>query len=268
MKPQSATLKKITTEAHGVKGFTFHFPKLGSKPGQFVMLWLPGIDQKPFSIAADDGKTFTIVVFKISKFTEAMFRMKPEAKIGVSGPFGNPFTWKPKQHVIAVGGGYGAAPLAYLIREAKQQQCTNELLIGARTKKLLLYTDHFPKHTWLATDDGSIGHKGYITEILEKRLQVLTKIQRTQTTVYVCGPEPMEYAAALVATRYAVRSQISVERYMKCGFGICGQCCMDDTGETMCQVGPVITGAHALRLVEFGKYHRDKAGTKHYYEQN
>ena len=182
MKPQIATLKKITTEAHNVKGFTFSFPKLGSHPGQFAMLWLPGVDQKPFSLAADDGKTFTTVVFKINVFTEALFRLKLGAKIGVSGPYGNPFTWKPKQHVIAVGGGYGAAPLAYLIRQATKQHCTNELLIGARTKKLLLYTDHFPKHTWLATDDGSVGHHGYITDVLEQRLKQLTKTQRKKTT--------------------------------------------------------------------------------------
>lgn len=261
MKPQIATLKKITNEANGVKGFTFNFPKLGSKPGQFVMLWLPGVDQKPFSIAASDHSGFSTVVFKIKDFTENLFRMKPGDPIGVSGPFGNPYTWKPKQHVIAVGGGYGAAPLSFLIQAAKKQHCTYELLVGARTKNLLLYTDHFPKHTFLSTNDGSEGYRGYITQVLEQRLKKLTTAQRKKTTVYVCGPEPMEYAAALVAKKYGVQSQISIERYMKCGFGICGQCCMDDTGEPMCQVGPVVTGQHALKLLEFGKYHRDKSGT-------
>lgn len=268
MKPRIATLKNITTEANGVKGFTFQFPKLGSQPGQFVMLWLPGVDQKPFSLAGDDGKTFTTVVFKIKHFTEALFKLKPGDPVGVTGPFGNPYTWKPKQHVIAVGGGYGAAPLSFLIQAAKRQGCSYELLVGARTKKLLLYTDHFPKHTWLSTNDGSTGHRGYITEVLEQRLKRLSAAQKKTTTVYVCGPEPMEYAAAVVAKRYGVPSQISVERYMKCGFGICGQCCVDDTGETMCQVGPVISGEHALNLTEFGRYHRDKAGLKHNYGQS
>ncbi|HBY73484.1 MAG TPA: hypothetical protein DEG44_02200, partial [Candidatus Kerfeldbacteria bacterium] len=199
MKPQIAYLKTITHEANNVDGFTFAFPRLQSQPGQFVMLWLPGVDQKPFSIAADDGKTFTAVVFKINKFTQALFRLKPGDPIGVTGPFGNPYTWKPRQHVIAVGGGYGAAPLAYLITAAKQQRCTYELLVGARSKNLLLYTDHFPKHTQLSTDDGSVGHHGYVTELLEQRLRELTKTQLKKTVVYVCGPEPMEYAAALVA---------------------------------------------------------------------
>jgi dihydroorotate dehydrogenase electron transfer subunit len=71
----------------------------------------------------------------------------------------------------------------------------------------------------------------------------------------------MEYAAALVAKKYNVPIQISIERYMKCGFGVCGQCCVDDTGEPMCTIGPVITGKHAFKLKEFGQYHRDKAGS-------
>jgi len=261
MKPQIAILQKIKPEADNVLSFVFKYKHLNSKPGQFVMLWLPGIDQKPFSIASDNGKTFSVAVFKIKNFTEHLFKLKPGAEVGVSGPFGNPYSWKPKQHVIAVGGGYGSAPLAYLINQAKADDCSYELLIGARTKDLLLYTKKFPGHTYLSTDDGSTGHQGYITQVLEQRLQALTAAQKKRTVVYVCGPEPMEYAAATVAKRYGVQSQISIERYMKCGFGVCGQCCVDDTGETMCQVGPVISGTKALSLTEFGKYHRDKSGT-------
>ncbi|MBI2415139.1 MAG: dihydroorotate dehydrogenase electron transfer subunit [Candidatus Kerfeldbacteria bacterium] len=260
MKPRIATLLNIKPEADNVVSFMFRYSQLGSKPGQFVMLWLPGIDQKPFSIAADNGKTFSVAVFKIKDFTEALFKLKPGANIGVTGPFGNPYTWKPRSHVIAVGGGYGSAPLAYLVNAAKVDHCTYEVLIGARHKKLLLYPTRFPKHTYLATDDGSAGYHGYVTALLEQRVSVLSAAQRKKTVLYVCGPELMEYAAATVAKKYGLPSQISIERYIKCGFGICGQCCVDDTGEPMCTVGPVISGKHALRLSEFGQYHRNKAG--------
>ncbi len=266
MKPEIAVLKSIKPEAENVLSFVFEYKNLNSKPGQFLMLWIPGVDQKPFSIAGDDGKTFTVAVFKIKKFTSKLFTLKPGDKVGVTGPFGNPYSWKKKQHVIAVGGGYGSAPLSYLINDAKKDACSYELLIGSRKKSLLLYADKFPKkYTHLSTDDGSAGHKGYVTEVLDERLSTLTTAQKKKTTVFVCGPEPMEYAAAIVAKKHGVDSQISVERYMKCGYGICGQCCIDDTGEPMCQVGPVITGKHALSLKEFGKYHRDKAGSKHNY---
>ncbi|MFA5995488.1 MAG: dihydroorotate dehydrogenase electron transfer subunit [Patescibacteria group bacterium] len=262
MKPRTTTLLKIKNEAENVKSFTFAYNNLGSKPGQFVMLWIPGIDQKPFSIANDNGKTFTLVVFKINKFTEALFNLKPGAELGFTGPFGKPYTWQSKQHIIAVGGGYGAAPLAYLLEQAKQDKCTGELLVGARTKKLLLYTKKFPGNTYVSTNDGSAGHKGYITAVLEERLNKLTAVQRKKTIVCICGPEPMEYAAVQVATRHGVPSQVSLERFMKCGVGICGQCCIDNSGEPMCTCGPVISGEKALSLKEFGKYHRDKAGVK------
>lgn len=265
MKPKIATLRSIKTEAKNVLSFTFDYAGLNSQPGQFLMLWLPGVDQKPFSIAADDGKSFTVAVFKIKDFTEALFKLKPGAMVGVTGPFGQPFTWRKKQRVIAVGGGYGSAPLAYLIRSAKKMGCAAELLIGARQQDLLLYPNAFPKETYISTDDGSLGHPGYVTEVLRQRLERLSVTQRKNTTVYVCGPELMEYNAAKIAEEYKVASQISIERYMKCGFGVCGQCCVDDTGEPMCQVGPVISGERALKLKEFGKYHRDKSGQMIHY---
>lgn len=262
MKPKVATLINIQDEAENVKTFTFSYNRLMSKPGQFVMLWIPGVDQKPFSIASDDNVSFSTAVFKINAFTQALFDLNVGQDVGVTGPFGKPFTWQPKQHVIAVGGGYGAAPLAYLLNKAKQDNCTTELLLGARRKSLLLYANKFPSETYLATDDGSAGHKGYVTAVLEQRLDLLTPDQRKNTVISVCGPEPMEYAAAKVAEKYGVASQVSIERFMKCGFGMCGQCCVDDTGEPMCSIGPVISGEHALSLKEFGQYHRDKSGTK------
>lgn len=263
MKPNVATLLSIKQQAENVLAFTFEYPNLKSAPGQFVMIWLPDIDQKPFSIAADTGKTFTVVVFKVKHFTSELFKLKPGSKVGVTGPFGNPFTWKKASHIIAVGGGYGSAPLAYLINSAKKDDCTYELITGAKTKSAVLYGNTFPKSkTFVTTDDGSEGTKGFVTHILENRLSILSKEQQKKTCVYICGPELMELAAVTLCKKYAVHSQVSVERYIKCGFGVCGQCCMDDTGEPMCTVGPVITGEHALTLKEFGKYHRDKTGMK------
>lgn len=264
-KPKIAILQEVKQEANNVLSFVFEYPNLQSQPGQFVMLWLPGVDQKPFSIASDDGTTFGCAVFKIKHFTEELFSLKVGAKVGVSGPFGNPYTIAPDSNVIAVGGGYGSAPLAYLIAEAQKKNCGYELLIGARNKDLLLYPSKFPEYTHLATNDGSAGHKGYVTELLQERLELLDDATKSKTSVYVCGPEPMEYAAAKLCQSLGVASQISVERFMKCGFGVCGQCCVDDTGETMCQVGPVVSGDYALNLAEFGKYHRDKSGAKQSY---
>lgn len=267
MYPKVATLIKIKKEADNVLAFVFRYPKLGSRPGQFVMLWLPGVDQKPFSLADDDGKTFTVTVFKIKNFTTSLFALKPGDKVGVTGPFGNPFSWQPRSHIIAAGGGYGSAPLSFLITQAKKNNCSFELLLGAKRQGLLLYSKRFPKYTQIATDDGSVGYHGSVVDLLEQRLTALTAQQKKKTLVCVCGPEMMEYKAAQIAKKHGVQSQISIERYIKCGFGVCGQCCVDDTGEPMCTVGPVVSGKHALSLTEFGKYHRDKSGNKQLYVQ-
>ncbi|MDP3971270.1 MAG: dihydroorotate dehydrogenase electron transfer subunit [bacterium] len=261
MKPTIVKILNIEEEAENVLTFTLDYPALNSRPGQFVMLWLPGVDMKPFSIASDDGKELKLSIFKVKKFTTALFEAKIGDKVGVTGPFGNPYSWKQGAHVLAVGGGYGSAPLAYLINEAKKDDCTFDLFIGARRKNLLLYSNKFPEEfTHIATDDGSEGHTGYVTEILEEKIKKLSSKDKKRAVVYVCGPELMEVAAAKVSQKYNIPSQISVERFMKCGFGVCGQCCIDDTGEPMCIQGPVLSGEHALSLPEFGKYHRTKAG--------
>jgi len=78
--------------------------------------------------------------------------------------------------------------------------------------------------------------------------------------VYSCGPEKMMKAVALCAKKHGVQSQLLVERYMKCGFGVCGHCAMG--GFIVCADGPMIDGEEALANPEFGLFHRDRAGRK------
>ena len=75
----------------------------------------------------------------------------------------------------------------------------------------------------------------------------------------------MEKAVLNLANKYEVDCEISIERYMKCGYSICGQCCVDGPGIPMCSKGPVVNRELANKITEFGKFHRDKAGTKHCY---
>jgi dihydroorotate dehydrogenase electron transfer subunit len=82
------------------------------------------------------------------------------------------------------------------------------------------------------------------------------------SAVYTCGPEMMMVAVVKMAKEAKVDSQVSLERYMKCGFGICGQCCMDSTGFRACKDGPVVDGKLALQLTEFGNYKRTASGIR------
>ncbi|MFH1426702.1 MAG: dihydroorotate dehydrogenase electron transfer subunit [Candidatus Kerfeldbacteria bacterium] len=263
--PVMVPIAEIVQETAKVRTFYFDY-ELKSKPGQFVMLWIPGVDQKPFSIGGDEGDSFQLSIFELGKATQTLFKLKKGDKVGISGPYGTDYAWKPKQHVITVGGGYGAAPLAFLADRAAEEKCKIDFIVGARSREHLLFEKRAKKagaKVHAATDDGSRGVKGFATDILDKILNDMSDRKRKDVVVCACGPELMQKKVAELGKTYGVATQISLERYMKCGFGICGNCCVDDDGFPTCQKGPVISGAKALRIIEFGKYHRDKQGIKH-----
>lgn len=257
--PKPIPIKKIVRDTPHVKTFVFEH-KLKSKPGQFVNLWIPGLNEKPMSICYDDGKEFWVTIFAVGPFSKKMHKLKVGDLVGVRGPYGTSFDFKRGQRLVMVAGGYGAAPLFNLAGNASAKGCKIDFVVGARGKNHLLFLDKIKKlknvKLHVATDDGSVGMKGYNTLILEKLLKRRQKIN----CVYAVGPELMMKAVANMCGAYKINVQVSIERYMKCGFGVCGQCCTDITGERMCKEGPVVDGKRLKKITEFGKYHRDSVG--------
>ena len=164
-----------------------------------------------------------------------------------------------------VSGGYGAAPMYFVTREALKKNCKVEFLVGARNEGLLLYLDKVAKlegdvNIHISTDDGSKGHKGYVTEVLKDVLEK-NKIDE----VFTCGPEIMMQVVGQISEEAGINAEMSMEKYMKCGIGVCGQCAIDDTGDLVCTKGPVMRWKYLKELPEMGKYHRDAQGKKHYF---
>ncbi len=158
----------------------------------------------------------------------------------------------------------------FVASEAVKHGCTLEAIVGARGKEHLLYLKELEslKHVSLhvSTDDGSMGHKGYNTEVLDQLLEVAANPDTKDPPidkVFACGPEMMLKSVMDVSQKHGVTCQLSLERYMKCGFGICGNCVMDPSGMRLCIEGPVVKGDVCEKLAEFGKYHRDAEGRKH-----
>ncbi|MFA5829298.1 MAG: dihydroorotate dehydrogenase electron transfer subunit [Candidatus Gracilibacteria bacterium] len=268
--PKAIPIKKIITETPFVKTFVFEHA-LNSKPGQFVNLWIPRVDEKPMSIAFDNGKEFWVTMFAVGNFSKKMHTLKVGDLVGVRGPYGTHFTgpgggaFKKGQHLVMMGGGYGAAPLYNLTVAAVKAGCKVDFVIGARSKEHLLYIDRIKKlknvKLFIATDDGSVGLKGYNTMILERLIKEHKAKKGSRIScVYTCGPEVMMKRISDMCFAAKIPAQVSIERYMKCGFGVCGQCCVDPTGERMCKSGPVVNNAKARKITEFGKYHRDLVG--------
>lgn len=270
--PVALPIKKIIRETAYVKTFQFEY-QLNSRPGQFVNIWLPRVDEKPMSIAYDGGKEFWLTIFAVGPMTKELHELKVGDKVGIRGPFGKAFEFKKGQHLITVGGGYGAAPMYFLAKEAVKQGCTVDFVVGARGKEHLLYLDRVKKmkgvKLHIATDDGSVGEKGYNTVLLEKLLEGLKKGSAADkkrlkaTTVFAVGPEVMMKRVSDICFVRKVDCQVSLERYMKCGFGVCGNCCVDDSGITVCTEGPAMNHLKARKTQEFGVYHRDAVGKKH-----
>jgi len=232
------------------------------QPGQFVNIWIPRLDEKPMSVAFADGKELHLTIADVGPFSHAVHDLEVGDQAGLRGPYGKGFTFEPNQKIAMVGGGFGTAPLYFTAYHAVQAGCEIDFIIGARREDLLIYTDKVKNlkgaTLHIATDDGSVGHKGYNVQILEKLMT-----EKKFDTVMTCGPEVMMAAVARLCEKNSTAAQISLERYMKCGFGLCGQCVVDPIGETSCTKGPVVSLEYIKKVDEFGKYHRDALGKKH-----
>lgn len=261
-RPEVVRVSEVREEAENVRSLFFDYG-LNAKPGQFVLLWIPGCDEKPFSVSSQDGHGFGVTIARVGRFTERVFTLKRGDRVGIRGPYGSSFTFRGKR-LLLVGGGMGIAPLNFLFQEARANNFDANIVMGARSKGNAVFFKRFETpqlyHEYdalLSTDDGSAGQKGYSTDLLEKLLA-----NKRIDTVYACGPERMLERVIGITDRFGVGCQLSLERYMKCGIGLCGQCCMDHTGARVCVEGPVFDKEQVRALADFGKCRRDKTGRR------
>lgn len=252
---------EIRQDAPNLKTYIFKH-KIRAKSGQFVMVWMPGVDEVPMSIGWQTDEEFHVGIADAGDCTHEIHqKIKVGDKLGIRGPYGTSFDFKNVDHIICVGGGYGTPPMLNLAQRATKLGKKVTMIQGARSAEFLLYEDLFDElkvEQLFSTDDGSRGHKGYTTAVLETYLKKIDPSK--QVCIYTCGPEAMMVEVAKIAGKAGIDCQVSIERYMKCGFGICGQCCMDDSGIRICKDGPVITGEKALEHPEFGSYTRASSG--------
>lgn len=246
----------IRTHAPDLK--TFYMPLLPERiaPGQFLMVWLPGVDEKPFSVSNVLSDRIEITVRKLGPYTSKLFECEPGQYLGMRGPFGNGF--KPVANTLIVGGGCGVAPVRYVAKYMEQRNMPFEMVVGIRTISDLMFREEYIRSgTDIATDDGSYGHKGFVTDLVRPLLA-----SRKFDCLSASGPEPLLLALRQLALEARVPVQLSFERYMKCGIGICGQCCMDGTGIRLCVEGPVLNEQQLAGITELGLPHRDATGQR------
>ena len=213
------------------------------QPGQFVHVRVPALEKsalrRPFSVFDAEGGKVTLLYKTVGRGTAALNAVKVGDEIAVMGPLGHGFPQKCDGVPLLVGGGYGVAPLHFLAKRLKG--C--KLFIGGRTATDLLALDKFKAlgvEVFTATNDGSAGVKGLVTDPLDDELAKLR--ERGETfELFACGPDPMLKAVALRATGTGSKGWISMDRHMVCGVGACYACIQKTVrGNSRCCVeGPV-----------------------------
>lgn len=257
-------IKTIKQENPMVKTLVFDDEICGKAvPGQFVMVWIPGLDEVPMSISSASSNRVSISVERVGQATETLHQTKVGDLIGIRGPFGNGFSLTKKGSVLIVGGGTGLIPLMFLGEKLVKFSVKMTFLAGAKMKDELLFLDRIESFIQktrgkmvVTTDDGSYGIKGTVTEPAEELLE-----KEKFKMIYACGPEPMMYKMFLLAEQHDVKFEASLERLMRCAMGICGSCVLG--GFRVCVDGPVFT-KEKLRTVreEFGRFKLDFDGKK------
>jgi dihydroorotate dehydrogenase electron transfer subunit len=247
----SCEIKEVVDEADNVKTLIFD-KNIEAKPANFVMAWLPGISEKPFALAYIDPIGITLK--PLGLYTQKLFSMKKGDKAWIRGPYGNSFLDfidnRKKNYLVA--GGTGAAPLALLAEQIKEPT----VFLGGRSSKDLVFEDRFRKSSEIvvSTNDGSKGIHGMVTDIFDD-IEIAKNSQ-----FFVCGPEKMMLAVSKKAMEFTSAENIfcSLEKYMKCSRGICGQC--DICGYRVCTDGPVFSYKELMDCKDFGTMKREITG--------
>ena len=261
-RPRIVRIRDVKEETPTVKSIAFRDDQCSKgKPGQFVMIWIPGIDEVPMSLSliGRDGAS-GVTVRKRGEATSALCAKKTGDQIGVRGPYGTYFTVGKEAKLLLAGGGTGTAALAPLIEMPIMRKKDLTIVTGSRTKTELIYLDRFKALHPLkmmrlvaTTDDGSYGIKGLASSVVDILLE-----KEKFDMIYACGPEPMMKTILDSAQKTSTPVQFSLERIFKCGVGICGSCSLGQY--RVCRDGPVFSGDMLKGISEFGKTRRDSAG--------
>jgi 2-polyprenylphenol hydroxylase and related flavodoxin oxidoreductases len=258
-------IEEIITETPTVKTLVFK-DRLSyfAKPGQFLMIWIPRIEEIPMSVMINSKEGYAAVTIrKFGVGSTALFDRKKGDLIGLRGPYGNRFILRKKyRKILIIGGGTGLVPLLRLVSFASKEKVRSTIVMGAKTKAEVFFekiTRNIIRGNnsslLVCTDDGSYGIKGTTVTLMSKLVR-----DESFDCVYTCGPELMMKAVLDISNQNSIPVQASLERYMKCGIGICGSCCLDSS--LVCQDGTVFDGRQLSKMPDFGFSYRDKDGQK------
>lgn len=234
-----------------VRAMVIEAPRVAAEaePGQFVMVKHEGGStflRRPFGIAdVDKASGKLLIIYRIAgKGTQELAALEPTMEISVEGPLGHgfKFTEESEGKTLLIGGGVGVAPLIYTARHLAGMQPENKplFLLGVRSQEELFwqeYLEEFVEETIVTTNDGTAGIKGFAIDALP---DILAKYDIQH--IKICGPTIMMEGLAKLAIEKGIECQVSLEKRMACGFGVCLGCTFEGTSGhrwKICHDGPV-----------------------------
>ncbi len=257
-KMRTVAIANIRDEGTGVKSFTFSDRACAkATPGQFVMVWIPGVDEVPMSLSLVNPteKLAAVAVKRVGEATKALHAMKIGDTIGIRGPLGNGYDTSDVRKALIVGGGTGIASLAPLVESLAERKTNITLMLGAKTHDELLFLDRLESlltiknRIVVTTEDGNYGLQGLVTTRVEKLLAKREKFDM----IYACGPERMMHRMYELSRKSNARLQVSLERFMRCAIGLCGTCVIGKY--RVCRDGPIFSDEQLLDVQEeFGRF--------------
>ncbi len=233
----------LTTD---IFSLTLRAPELAAclQPGQFVMIRVRQevypLLRRAFSVARvfPQQDAIEIMVQRVGTGSRILLEKEEGESLDVLGPLGSHFHYESlTSPALLVGGGIGIAPLFFLAQQLQLHQREFKIIFGGRTHKQLFFLESFEAHIIPCTEDGSLGIRGLVTDVLQEQLQ-----EHPHATVFACGPNPMLKAVAQLCKRYGVSCQVSMEAPMACGVGVCMGCPVPrESGgyAYVCKDGPV-----------------------------
>lgn len=261
---RTVVIERIIEETPTVKTFIFK-DNISSKarPGQFLMVWIPRAEELPMSVMVSEKGYAAVTIRKLGFGSTALYNKGIGEILGIRGPYGNQFKIDTDtKKVLLVGGGTGLVPLLRLTTMLNELKIDTTVIIGARSKDEVFFEkqandflDKTKHKVIISTEDGSYGVKGYATDVMSHIVN-----REKFDTVYTCGPELMIKKIFDIGLRNSLSIQVSLERYMKCGVGMCASCCIGD--QLVCRDGTVFNEMQLSAMIEFGLMYRDKSGRK------
>ncbi len=233
------TVEAVVPENPRTRTIYFAAPGLEAVPGQFLMVFVPGMEEIPISLSGLEDGIASITVAAVGETSKRLTSTRPGETLFYRGPFGRGFDLSSGRRYLLVGGGYGTAPLAFAADVLLSLGKRVTVVEGARTKEDLILLDRFPPEANLtiATEDGSAGRRGTAVEAARYELEM-----QDFDSILACGPPGMIEAVLALGREFGVEVQVSLERLMKCGIGICGSCVLEPKGLLVCRDGPVFRG--------------------------